>query len=375
MGSLAYTQSGNLPLIQLASVTGIYGVTFLVTWFAAVVNLALEQHFEWSQIRTPVRAYAGVLGSVLVLGGLSLIFLQPASRVVKVAGVQSHIADAILQPVVDELNSGDFSDGVWQRYFEQTDVIINDLFAKSTTVASGGAKMISWAENPVMIRQADEAALLDRGMALAKQQQIYLLMNYSINLSSDPRRTPNEKLWSARVVVVGPEGTILSRYRKTILVPGTEARLAVSGNDEAVIVTTPHGRISALICYDNDFPAFVRAQVGRKGIDILFDPSGDWRDIDPYHTQMMALRAIENGFSVVRVTALGLSAAYDYQGRTLATMDYFKTSDKVFTAYVPERGMTTAYSQVGDVFGWLSVAGLAALGWRGLRTARPRWRS
>ena len=94
---------------------------------------------------------------------------------------------------------------------------------------------------------------------------------------------------------------------------------------------------------------------------IFFDPSGDWKDIDPYHTNMMAFRAIENGFSVVRVTGLGLSAAYDYQGRTLATMDYFKTKDKVFTAYVPEKGVRTVYSQIGDLFSWLSIAGLIAI--------------
>ena len=76
---------------------------------------------------------------------------------------------------------------------------------------------------------------------------------------------------------------------------------------------------------------------------------------------MMAFRAIENGFSVVRVTGLGLSAVYDYQGRTLATMDYFKTKDKVFTAYVPEKGVRTVYSQIGDVFAWLSIVGFVIL--------------
>ena len=105
----------------------------------------------------------------------------------------------------------------------------------------------------------------------------------------------------------------------------------------------------------------MRHQVGKEGVDILFVPSGDWKEIDPYHTHMVAFRAVENGFSVVRVTELGLSAACDYQGRTLATMDYFKTADKVFTAYLPKKGVRTIYSQIGDLFSWLSVAGLIAI--------------
>jgi hypothetical protein len=39
-GSLAYTQYGNLPLMQLAAVTGIWGITFLIAWFASVINAA-----------------------------------------------------------------------------------------------------------------------------------------------------------------------------------------------------------------------------------------------------------------------------------------------------------------------------------------------
>jgi apolipoprotein N-acyltransferase len=42
-GTVAYTQAGNLPLLQLLSVTGIWGITFLIGWFAAVVNEALEK--------------------------------------------------------------------------------------------------------------------------------------------------------------------------------------------------------------------------------------------------------------------------------------------------------------------------------------------
>jgi apolipoprotein N-acyltransferase len=48
--SLAYTQADNLPLLQLTSVTGIWGSSFFITWFASVVNWAWAQNFEWNKI-------------------------------------------------------------------------------------------------------------------------------------------------------------------------------------------------------------------------------------------------------------------------------------------------------------------------------------
>jgi apolipoprotein N-acyltransferase len=45
-GSIAYTQSGNLPLVQLAAVTGIWGITFLIAWFASIVNWSWERQID-----------------------------------------------------------------------------------------------------------------------------------------------------------------------------------------------------------------------------------------------------------------------------------------------------------------------------------------
>ncbi len=360
-GSLAYTQFGNLPFMQLASITGIYGLTFLITWFATVVNWIWEQNFNWSKIKKGVAIYAGIIVAVLLYGGIYLVFLSPKSNEVKVAGIQSHIAEEILKPVVDQINTGELSKEVWDTYFTKTNIIVDDLFAKSKIAAEGGAKIIAWSENPVMIRKEEESKFIEKGQNFAKQEHVFFVLNYSINLSDDPRKAPAEKFWSDRTVIISSSGEVLSIYRKSILVPGFEATVAVSGNDKASVVDTPYGQITSLICFDNDFPSFVRRQVGNKGVDILFDPSGDWKGLEPFHTNMMAYRAIENGFSVIRVTSSGLSAVFDYQGRTLATMDYFKTDDKVFTAYVPEKGIKTIYSQIGDVFAWLSIAGFVTL--------------
>ncbi len=108
----------------------------------------------------------------------------------------------------------------------------------------------------------------------------------------------------------------------------------------------------------------------------LLAPSNDWREIDPWHTQMATFRAMEQGFSLVRHTSRGLSAAVDYQGRVLAAMDHFQATDRVMISQVPIQGMRTIYWQVGDLFAWLCLLGiLAMVGWvlsRGLLTKGSR---
>ena len=51
MDNPAYTQYGNLPLLQLLSVTGLWGIDFLMSWLASVVNWAWERGFAWPRVR------------------------------------------------------------------------------------------------------------------------------------------------------------------------------------------------------------------------------------------------------------------------------------------------------------------------------------
>jgi apolipoprotein N-acyltransferase len=99
----------------------------------------------------------------------------------------------------------------------------------------------------------------------------------------------------------------------------------------------------------------------------MLDPSNDWRAIDPWHTQMASFRAIEQGFNLIRQTSQGLSAAFDYQGRRLAAMDHYQTTDYAMVSQVPTRGVRTIYSRFGDWFAWLCLAGLALLAILSLR--------
>ncbi len=124
-----------------------------------------------------------------------------------------------------------------------------------------------------------------------------------------------------------------------------------------------------MICFDADFPGTLR-QAGQAGADIMLVPSSDWREIDPYHTQVATFRAIENGYSLVRQTGNGLAMTVDYEGNVLSASDYFTSDPQVMVAYVPMQGVHTIYATIGDLFAWLSIAGLVGL--IGVALARRR---
>jgi apolipoprotein N-acyltransferase len=80
--------------------------------------------------------------------------------------------------------------------------------------------------------------------------------------------------------------------------------------------------------------------------------------------------AIETGSSQVSQASYGRSVAVDYEGNVLASTDFFTADPQVMVAYVPMQGVHTIYATIGDLFAWLSIAGLVVL--IGVALARRR---
>jgi apolipoprotein N-acyltransferase len=111
-----------------------------------------------------------------------------------------------------------------------------------------------------------------------------------------------------------------------------------------------------------DWPGLIR-QAGKADVDIMLAPSNDWKPIRKLHSRMASFRAIENGFSLLRATGNGLSAGFDYQGRTLAASDSFENDQNLMIADLPKKGVTTIYARIGDLFAMMvSLALIALLG-------------
>lgn len=348
--AVAYTQYGNLSLLQLLSITGISGVTFLVVWFASVINWVWEHEFDSRTIRSGVVTYASVFASVFLYGGARLALFPPESSTVRVACFTAF--DQRVSRLPEDRTA----------FRQAAAKIQEDYLERTQQQARAGARIISWPEIAVPVAKEDEAALMERGRQVAREQQIFLLMSLHTNLG--PHRP-----WENKIVLISPSGSVLWDYFKAKIPPGDPD---VPGDGSIKLSETPFGRIAGVICFDMDFPKLIR-QAGKAHTAILFAPYLDWEAIKLTHARMAVFRAIENGFSLVRPTSNGLSLIVDYQGRVLASMDHFTAKDRVLVGQVPTRGVTTLYSRIGEAFGWLCVAGFAmVLVWARRRGATDR---
>lgn len=343
-GAQAYSQYGLLPLIQLVSLTGLWGMTFLMSWFASVVNWAWERGFAWKPIRSGVLVYAAVLLAVVGFGAFRLLAApEPAQRAPVAAFTAVELRFPELMPLL-ESDPDAFratTTAYHQRYLEQT-----------RAQAQAGARIILWPEGAGIGMAEDVEALTAAAQALAREEGIYLAVPV-FKLFAGTDRTPENRL-----LVIDPSGAIVLDHVKY---GGNMFEGSLKGDGVLQVVDTPYGRLAGVICWDADFPAVVR-QVGQSGAALLLIPAHDWADIDPLHGQMAVFRAIENGVSIVRQADQGLSLAADPYGRVLAASSHFEDADWLLLASVAGQGLPTLYARIGDAFAWLCVLGFAGLG-------------
>ena len=343
-GSMAYTQYGNLPLEQIVSVTGVYGITFLITWLTSVVNMAWEREFALIKIRRGVGLYAFILALVLISGGARLTFFPPDSKTVRVASVVAPPGESIITLVTSRES----------RTLPPVGKTIEVMENLSEKAARSGARIVNWNEYAFRMNKREEAAFINRACKLALRENIYLLLPIGV-FREEPGSLVENKL-----VFIDSSGKVLWQYLKGHPVPKCEEPFVVTGDIRIPVSDTPLGKIAAVICFDLDFPAYIH-QAGQAGADLLLGPSEDWAALLSTHTQAATFRAIENGFSMVRCTYEGLTMAVDYQGRTITEVNYFRTSDSVIISDIPMKGVTTIYSKIGDLFAWLCCTGLIVI--------------
>jgi len=342
--ALAYTQADNISLMQLTSVTGIWGVSFLITWFSSVVNWAWAQNFEWNKIRKGAIIFVGVTAAVFLFGFLRVNFFQTQAPSVLTA--------SIVQPrnINKELATCKWTDS--KAIGNYSSELENNLLEKTAQAAKAGAKIVLWQEGAGWLPKQQEEKFISRAKALAAQEKIYLLMT----LWSVPEDYPKH-LVENKLVMINPDGIEQFTYIKNNRV---SVEPIVTGDGHIPVVQTSYGKIAPAICFDSDFQNFIR-QAGKNKADIMFIPANDWKEIIPLHTNMAITRAIENGFSLVHPSGQGLSVATDNRGRIISSMDFYKTDEQVMYASVPAQHTSTVYVQIGDAFAWLCLAGFAAM--------------
>jgi apolipoprotein N-acyltransferase len=351
-GSAAYSQYGNLAVLQLASVTGLWGITFLIGWFAAVCNLVWEEGIHFVPARRSAWFCATTIATVTLLGGARLALFPASSPTVRVASLSSR--EVVPKPdpaVMGRVWAGDAIPSDKTKFRAWSAATNQDLMARSEQEMQAGARIVFWGEINAQVLKSDEAAFVARGGDLAEKHHAYLGMALAVLNQGKTPAVEN------KFVLIRPDGTIAWEYNKARPVPGPDASQQIRGDGRLRALETPYGRLSSIICFDADYPQLL-AQAGALKVDMILDPSNDWRAIDPWHTQMASFRAIEQGTNLIRQTSNGLSAAFDYQGRRLAAADYFQTLDFAMVSQVPTRGVRTIYSLLGDWFAWMCILGL-----------------
>jgi apolipoprotein N-acyltransferase len=351
-GATGYTQHSVLPLMQLASVTGVWGIGFLITWFAAVVNWGSDQQFVWSSIQHGVLIFASVASAVLLFGGLRIAF-APERQTVRIAGVgwpRGIIEPAEFMRAVEP----DFTDAEREKLRPAFARIQDSFLSRSEREARAGSKIIVWPEANLIVFAEDEAAFMARARAFVREHRVHLVMGMA-TLRRRERYT-----FRNHSVLLTPAGETAYDYTKITAVPGFEKKYSLPGDKPIPFADTEYGRIASPVCYDMDFDGLIR-QVGRGNADLMLVPASDWKEIIPLHQPMAEFRAVENGAALFRITRWGASGAVDPYGRRLAWMDDFSSEDNVMVAQVPTKaGIRTLYARFGDAFAWACVAGLTA---------------
>ncbi len=91
----AYTQYQNLYLLQIVTVTGIYGITFLMYWTAAVVIWIWNNKNQKEYIRKYIIVYGSVIGLVFVYGVVMFHFAGNSDKSIRIAGVTVPISELL----------------------------------------------------------------------------------------------------------------------------------------------------------------------------------------------------------------------------------------------------------------------------------------
>ncbi|HYQ69884.1 nitrilase-related carbon-nitrogen hydrolase [Actinophytocola sp.] len=362
-GLLAFTQHENLALLQVLSVAGPYSIAFLIGVVATAANHLWEHGVSWRGIRPAVAVVTGL--TVVIVGGQARLAFAPAPGLstVRIAGInpsKASLTEArrLLGTDPTDLESVHRVDVATVR--AASDVLTRQLFADTRQAARAGAKIVFWSENAARIRSEDERRFLADAAALAREEGVYLDIGANILL-------PDAPYGRDQTVLIGPDGTVLWTYQKSHPIPGLERYKP--GEQPAPVVDTPYGRLSNVICYDADFPAMMRVDA-----DIMLVPGGDWPEMGRVHTRMAGLRAIENGYSLVRQDFNGSSQAFDNRGRVLSIQDTTSGDGPPWIVDVPTGGVTTPYRVLGDVFAWLCTGlTLAVIGLAVRRSRRTGW--
>ncbi|MGC9987879.1 MAG: apolipoprotein N-acyltransferase [Terriglobales bacterium] len=355
---LGYSQTANFALTRIATLTGVYGLSFEIL----LVNSVFAAAFLASR---------GPRKRLLAAACVAAVILQ-AGQWLAPPPVTADRTALLVQPNIPILEGARWT----KEYFQET---LRDLTAVSLHPAAGESSagtsvsdhrfdLIVWPESPAPF-YTNDPMFRDAVSALARQSDTWVVAGAIGIMPAFNRGGGGSQIFNSAALVT-PQGEWVGRYDKVHLVPFGEylpfpQLFAFAGGLTKEVGEFQRGtshagldagaqRLGTFICYESIFPDEVR-QGPLQGAQVLvnisndgwYGDSGAWKQ----HLQQTEMRAIENDRWLLSATNTGKTASIDPFGRIAASTDR-----KIRTALVAPYALvsgTTFYTRHGDWFAYL----------------------
>ena len=367
---LGASQYQMVPLIQIASITGIYGVSFLVVW----VSLSLLSAGLMVVLRPTTRSiWVGEI--ILPTLVLALVFNFGLRQLAREPAPERTLNVTLIQPSIPQTLIWDTSRDI-DRFHE--------LIHLSEQAMTNRTELLVWPEAAVPSFARWNTNLYSAITNLVRQHHVWLILGSDdLSRPASPSGPDDYEYYNASFLV-SPDGEFVSRYRKRNLVvfgeyvplvrwlPFIKWFTPIEGGFTAgdgpvpFVLTGPDVKVSPLICFEDNFPGTAR-EAADDDTDFLVnltnngwfgDSAAQWQ-----HAAAALFRAVENGLPLVRCSNNGLTGWVDAHGRL---RDVFRDDHGTIygpgflTTQIPLYGpgikrAPTFYHQHGDWFGWVCV--------------------
>lgn len=357
---LGTVQVDNIPLTRLATVTGVYGLSFEI----ALVNAAFAAAFLVIRRSRKTMLLAALTGAVALQAG-RFVEPEPIKGELTATLVQQNI------PIHDNWS--------WDAY----DKLLTELGtltvpAAQPTNGQGAPGLIVWPESPAPFFLNDQRFVREIADVARRGNAYVVAGSLGVRAKAEGGARPEDIYNSA--VLVSPSGNVSSRYDKVHLVPFGEyvpfknllafAKTLTNevGNFSAGAERLPlnlgdHNRVGVFICYESVFPDEIR-QFSLHGGQVFVNISNDgWfghTGAPLQHLNMARMRAIENHRWLLRATNTGITVSVDPLGRIVAAAP--RDERTVLQAPYSLINEVTFYARYGDWFpvvcAIISIAGL-----------------
>ena len=364
---LGYSQAANFALTRIATLTGVYGLSFEI----ALVNSVFAAAFLVPKDAPKERR------KLLLLAACGTAVILQAGQLLAPPPVPADHTALLVQPNIPVLPGGMWTKEYFQDTLrELTTVSLQSPGEQLTAPAEKSApetnhrpvNLLVWPESPSPF-YTNDPLFRDAVSALAKQSGTWVVAGAIGITPAMHSGGENSQIFNS-AALVNPQGEWIGRYDKVHLVPFGEylpfpKLFAFAGGLTKEVgefqqgashapLDAGGGRFGMFICYESIFPDEVRLGP-LQGAQVLlnisndgwYGDSGAWKQ----HLQQTRMRAIENDRWLLAATNTGMTASIDPFGRIVAA-----TPRKIRTALVAPyalRGGTTLYTRQGDWFAYL----------------------